>query len=250
MPLIPLQELRPGLTLAEDIESPDGHYRLCAGQELAASHLRLLRGWRVREAAVEDVPAASPGPETAALAQELPADDAADVRTRFAHVPLDEPLVAVLLAQAQARADRSPGPARRLPARCESARKNPPTAGQLIDGDPILVSLPEVFMRIREVVSDPASNVEEVTAVIGKDPSLTANCSNSSTVPFTPAPCGSRAACRRAGSTPCPGRCCCLASTNCPPWPWASPCCRFSRTFRPSASTCASSGVIAWPWGS
>ena len=29
-------------------------------------------------------------------------------------------------------------------------------------------------MRIREVVSDPASTVEEVTAVIGKDPSLTA----------------------------------------------------------------------------
>jgi len=174
MPWIPLQELRPGLTLAEDIESPTGRYRLCAGQELSASHLRLLRGWRVPGAAVEEVPAASPGPETAAPAQELMADDAADVRARFAHAPLDEPLVAVLFDQAQARADRSPGPVKRLPARCESARKNPPTAEQLIDGDPILVSLPEVFMRIREVVSDPASTVEEVTAVIGKDPSLTA----------------------------------------------------------------------------
>ena len=85
MPWIPLQELRPGLTLAEDIESPTGRYRLCAGQELSASHLRLLRGWRVPGAAVEEVPAASPGPETAAPAQELMADDAADVRARFAH---------------------------------------------------------------------------------------------------------------------------------------------------------------------
>ena len=65
---------------------------------------------------------------------------------------MDEPLVAVLFDQAQARADRSPGPVKRLPARCESARKNPPTAEQLIDGDPILVSLPEVFM-VRQAIS-------------------------------------------------------------------------------------------------
>ena len=50
------------------------------------------------------------------------------------------------------------------------ARRPGPTPEQILASDPVLVSLPEVFMRIREVLSDPASTVEEAAAVIGKDP--------------------------------------------------------------------------------
>lgn len=174
MPLIPLQELRPGMTLAEDVESPDGRYRLSVGQELAALHIRLLRGWRVREVAVRDVEA---GPSPAGTVDPSRGEDPsveAFVRARFALVPLDEPLVALLLEQSLARAAQKPNRPGRLPVSPGRDRKTPPSAEQILNDDPILVSLPEVFMRIREVVSDPASTVEEVTAVIGKDPSLTA----------------------------------------------------------------------------
>jgi putative nucleotidyltransferase with HDIG domain len=170
MPLIPLLELRPGLVLAEEVESPDGRYRLLAGQVLTAAHIRLLRGWHAREIAIRPPAPAKDG----LLAEEPGLTVEAAIRTRFAQVPLDEPVVAVLFEQALSRADPVPTRPGRLPTPRARQRKTLPTAEQILSEDPVLVCLPEVFMRIREVVSDPTSTVEEATAVIGKDPSLTA----------------------------------------------------------------------------
>ncbi|MEL7638687.1 MAG: HDOD domain-containing protein [Solidesulfovibrio sp.] len=167
MSRIPLSQARPGMVLAESAESPDGKYGLSAGLALAEAHLRVLRGWRIRE--IEVVAALEAAP---ALDEKAP--DAA-VLERFAHLPPKEPVVAALLRLALARAAEQPAPARcRIPAN----RPLPPEAAlspeRILANDPVLVSLPEVFMRIREVLSDPDSTVEEAAAVIGKDPSLTA----------------------------------------------------------------------------
>jgi putative nucleotidyltransferase with HDIG domain len=170
MPTIPLPQLRPGMVLAAGVESPDGKYHIPAGQELTPAHVRLFRGWRLREV---DVALAQPPVPPAAKEQPLSPEEA--TKARFAHLPLTDPVPAALLEMALARTEAL-RPARpvRLPAPRTHASGDVPTVEQLLSSDPMLVSLPEVFMRIREVVSDPGSTVEEATAVIGKDPSLTA----------------------------------------------------------------------------
>jgi putative nucleotidyltransferase with HDIG domain len=157
------------MILAADAESPDGNFRFNAGLELTDAHLRVLRGWHIRE-----IDVAADGASDGVPAERTP-DAAAAVLARFAHLPGQEPVVAALRGLALERIDRFPPPGR---CRVPESRELPPaptrTAERILANDPVLVSLPEVFMRIREVLSDPDSTVEEAAAVIGKDPSLTA----------------------------------------------------------------------------
>lgn len=152
------------MVLATGLASPDGASSLPAGTVLTPDRLRLVLGWRLREIDVRD----------ATAAQASPTGDAA-LRVLFALQPLDEPIPAALFALAGERADAL---AASRPARLCTPRRPPtatvPTPEDILANDPVLVSLPEIFMRIREVVSDPSSTVEEATAVISKDPSLTA----------------------------------------------------------------------------
>ncbi|UJX39525.1 HDOD domain-containing protein [Desulfovibrio sp. JY] len=170
MPLRSLADLQPGMVLAADAESPDGNHRLTGGTSLTETHIRMLRGWHLREIEVE-----APPPPQDAPTDDAPEDAAQAVLSRFVHLPGDNPFVIELRRQALARADT-----RVPPKACRPARRKPdapagvPAPEKILTGDPVLVSLPEVFMRIREVLSDPSSTIEEAAAVIGKDPSLTA----------------------------------------------------------------------------
>ena len=161
------------MVLAAEIESPDGRYRLPAGTPLAESHLKWLRGWHIREIEATPESAAQVQPAEAAPLPAATPEEA--VRQRFAPLAAEDPVVAVLTELALARAETL---AAVRPARPPAAgRQKPvdaPTPEAILASDPVLVSLPEVFMRIREVLSDPNSTVEEASAVIGKDPSLTA----------------------------------------------------------------------------
>ena len=65
MPTIPFAQIRAGMVLAAEIESPDGRYRLPAGTVLAESHLKWLRGWRIREIEATAESAARATPEEA-----------------------------------------------------------------------------------------------------------------------------------------------------------------------------------------
>ncbi len=175
MARILLGELRPGMILAAEAKSPDGKYRLPAGLELTAAHARLLRGWHVRDIEVRPAGADAPGgvPDEPAP---MPAGDQDEgIAAAFRDLPADEPVVAALAALADARAEAltASRPARR-PSGRGKAPPAVPSPERILASDPVLVSLPEVFMRIREVLGDPSSTVEEAAAVIGKDPSLTA----------------------------------------------------------------------------
>ncbi|MYL84522.1 HDOD domain-containing protein [Desulfovibrio aerotolerans] len=160
------------MVLAAEIESPDGRYRLPAGTVLAESHLKWLRGWHIRE--IEATPESTAQPQDVA-ASEPAATPEETIRQRFAPLAPEEPIVITLTELALARAETLAAvrPAR-PPAAGRQKLADVPTPEAILASDPVLVSLPEVFMRIREVLSDPNSTVEEASAVIGKDPSLTA----------------------------------------------------------------------------
>jgi len=172
MPTIPFANIRAGMVLAAEIESPDGRYRLPAGTVLAESHLKWLRGWRIR-----DIEATAES--TAKATADTPAEPAGSpeeaARRRLAHLPTDMPLAAALVELALARAEALAASRPTRPPACgREGLDKVPTPEAILAADPVLVSLPEVFMRIREVLSDPGSTVEEAAAVISKDPSLTA----------------------------------------------------------------------------
>lgn len=172
MPTIPFANIRAGMVLAAEIESPDGRYRLPAGTVLAESHLKWLRGWRIRDIEATAESAAKTTPETPATPAGSPEEAA---RRRLAHLPADAPLAAALAELALARAEALAASRPTRPPACgREGIGKVPTPEAILASDPVLVSLPEVFMRIREVLSDPASTVEEAAAVISKDPSLTA----------------------------------------------------------------------------
>ena len=160
------------MTLAAEIESPDSRYRLPAGTILAESHLKWLRGWRIRE--IEATPESCAQPEAVAASAPTATPEEA-VRQRFAPLEAEDPIVAALTRLALARAESLDAVRpTRPPAAGRQKLVDAPTPEAILASDPVLVSLPEVFMRIREVLSDPNSTVEEASAVIGKDPSLTA----------------------------------------------------------------------------
>lgn len=161
------------MVLASEAESPDGRFRLPADTEITEAHTRVLRGWRIREVDVTSLDLLPPATQPASA--DAPQSPQEAIEAKFAHLATDEPMVVLLERLAVARAELLAGSWPRRPGTCRpEAKPAIPTPEAILASDPILVSLPEVFMRIREVLSDPSSTVEEAAAIISKDPSLTA----------------------------------------------------------------------------
>jgi len=49
-----------------------------------------------------------------------------------------------------------------------------PSAKELVDGCDTLVSLPEIYLRVREVIDDPDSSMDDLANALSLDPSMTA----------------------------------------------------------------------------
>jgi len=141
--------------------------------------------------AAPDAPAAgAEGPPASAArpCPDKPAEDLAAVREallpRFAHADLRAPAMAALFALCLPRAARilgRRGPGSLLPAGPLPPEQLPPAPGspapepmELIESDPKLTSLPDVFVRINEVLNDPNSTAKAAAEAIGKDTGLSA----------------------------------------------------------------------------
>ncbi len=104
---------------------------------------------------------------------------------RFRHVDLNQEVAGVLfklcvarLAKRMAKNSASgcdPLPPPAVPAREPVAHEGPiPAPEDVLREDPQLVSLPEVFVRINEVLKNPNKSMDEAADVISMDPSLSA----------------------------------------------------------------------------
>lgn len=176
------------MLLAEPLCRQDGALLLPRHTVLTERHLEQFPVWGVSEAVIHDNTTpdapepedlASPEPEAEALdcdrAREL-------LRPRFALADLSAPPMAALFELAVPRAAEllarrgpdalilpGPTPEDELPPVPDVA---PPGPMALIESDPKLTSLPDVFVRINEVLNDANSTAREAAEAIGKDTSL------------------------------------------------------------------------------
>jgi putative nucleotidyltransferase with HDIG domain len=183
-----LDTLKPGLVLAEDVVRLDGTMLLPRGTPLTERHIGLLASWPVAGGAVWVV---DPEQETPAGPPCLPEPEPLDLTEaaralapRFVHCDREQPGQAALFSLALAPGARllaARGPhALDLPGPVDPESLPPlpqtPAPGPMaiIESDPKLTSLPDVFVRISEVLNDPNSTAKESAEAIGKDTSLSA----------------------------------------------------------------------------
>jgi HD-like signal output (HDOD) protein len=183
------EELVPGMVLAEAVLREDGVLLLPEATALTARHLTLFVSWGVEWAVVregqdpaDDANGAPVSVLEEVLAPEQLREAAEAIRPRFVHADLEQPGMAAIFdlsttwaARVMARRGRAavalpgPVPAGSLPPPPETPAPGPMA---LIESDPKLTSLPDVFVRISEVLGDPLSTAKEAAEAIGMDTSL------------------------------------------------------------------------------
>jgi putative nucleotidyltransferase with HDIG domain len=178
-------ELAPGMELAEPVLREDGVLLLPEATVLSARHLALFPSWGVRRAVVlaesQEARAAAPPPREEFSCEQM-REAAEAIRPRFVHTDLTAPPMAAVFelsapfaARVLARRGRA---ALELPAAVPADSLPPlpdgppPGPMALIESDPKLTSLPDVFVRISEVLGDPLSTSQEAAEAIGMDTSL------------------------------------------------------------------------------
>lgn len=183
MARINVEDLLPGMTLASDLYGPNGRFLLPRGTVLSERHLRVSKMWGVAEADIDDLRAEEAqasqerrfSPDILALARRI-------AEERFQRCDDSQELIrelkrlCVLAAARRLSAGQSvphgnaqetvasPDPPPRLPCRPQD----------ILSVDVQLASLPDIFVRINEVLNNPRSSVAHVADAIGKDQSLSA----------------------------------------------------------------------------
>ncbi len=171
------------MVLAEDVRRPDGALVVPRGTVVSARHLSLFDTHHVTSVVVR-LPPGQAREDTAPPLDPLVLEAARDhVRTRFAHAGPRHPALGELMALCVPRAARDmvrkktafPDPPPPPPPGVDDpALPAPPAIADIIAADPALVSLPNVFARICEVLNNPVSTAQEAAKVIGMDQSLSA----------------------------------------------------------------------------
>lgn len=184
-------ELLAGMILAEDVVTSGGRFLMPQGTVLDAGHLKSLLAWGLSEVAVRDPvvppidPPASPerAPAQAGDGERPDVTEAATalVRHRLCRCDAGHEAIRLLHRLAVVReAERlafqgGPGPDAATnaarPAASEPALP-PLTPETILRDEPQLVSPPEVYLRISEVLRDPKSTLDDAAEAIRHDPSL------------------------------------------------------------------------------
>lgn len=189
MAIINVDELQIGMVLAEDIKSPQGRMLLPKGTELSHKHLNIFKIWGVTEADIEGVDAESV--ESKAMNEldpELLLHCKRLLAPRFAHVDTQNPVMRELARLAVLRLAKrltpvfavdpqvcANYPQDKASARSEGGKALPPLdLHKLLTAEARLASLPDIFIRIVEVINSPRSSASHIAEVISNDVSLSA----------------------------------------------------------------------------
>jgi hypothetical protein len=181
---ISVSQIEPGMVLAEDVSRAGGALLAARGTVLTRRHAGLFRLHHVPSVLIE-VSGAGPGEQPEEALDPLVMEAAKDyLRSRVLLAGIRPPALAALfrlcqpiLARAMVRkktAFPDPPPTLSASAGPDEGEGPLPTPEDIVASDPALVSLPDVFARICEVVNNPLSTASDAAGIIGMDQSLAA----------------------------------------------------------------------------
>ncbi|EFL49856.1 metal dependent phosphohydrolase [Solidesulfovibrio fructosivorans JJ]] len=171
------------MILAEDVLTPGGRFLMPKGTTLDHGHLKSLQAWNLNAVSVADEapppPVAEGRGEGADAAEEAAV---AVVRERLCRLDREHEAGEVLWRLALERETRrrlagdaqAAGQEGAVPGRPEEVPPPLSSPETLLRDEPQLVSPPEVYLRINDVLRDPKSTVEDAAESIRHDPSLAA----------------------------------------------------------------------------
>jgi putative nucleotidyltransferase with HDIG domain len=190
MGIITLQDIKPSMTLAEDLRDRNGRFLLAKGTNLTSKHLRVLKIWGVIEADIEDATqdeidgggSLNVDPHLLEAAEDL-------IRERFSHFDLNQspnPELFRLCALRKIEKLNGSNPTctsfSHIHPEPENIDEGQPPDGSVVQEDILslihdgisLSTLPIIVMQINEVIRNPSSSTRDIANVISRDTSLTA----------------------------------------------------------------------------
>lgn len=179
---LPLDALEPGMVLAADLTGPDGKMLLPKGVTLTESHLASLRARGVvRAQVVEDGDGADSAADlNPALLEQAQTHMAANFAANDPALPVVETLfglATVHLARSLAAGNPlpvDPPPHPRAESMGDLFFRAEGGARDIVSSEVKLVSFPDIYFKIRQVLDSPTSSAAQVADVISKDTSLSA----------------------------------------------------------------------------
>lgn len=105
MPILNLDDAKPGMTLAEAVRNHQDQLLLDAGRRITEKSIRIFKSWGIRRLAVKPGPAAG-GAGKDALAAGLPPAVDEELKERFADVSADPLMAAIMQAAGRQLAAR------------------------------------------------------------------------------------------------------------------------------------------------
>ncbi|WP_237707718.1 HDOD domain-containing protein [Desulfocurvibacter africanus] len=186
MTKLSLDQLRPGMRLAADLQSDMGRFLLAKGTELDDSHMRIMRIWGVTAVEVESEEKQDQTPEAPpaalATAQEI-------MRLRLRLNDLEYPAIKELFRLCSSRLVRSinlnpnkakaflsnkpSGSSSGVLEKLEGKYRSTPEA-ILGSGDVTLASLPAFLSELVDIINNPRCSALEIARVVERDTTLTA----------------------------------------------------------------------------
>ncbi|TVM32781.1 HDOD domain-containing protein [Oceanidesulfovibrio marinus] len=186
MGMIFIDDLTPGMKLADDLRGPNGRMLLPKHTVLDESHLRIITIWGVTEANIEGYDQSTcAAASIEALDPTILAKSDRFAQRLFRFCDKNDPVVQELcrLATLRTAADLTAGKhvpdvdeVQDLPALPDSELLSPPlpeSVAQVVSQEVQLATFPDIYFQVMRVLENPNSSSAQVANVVSKDPSLT-----------------------------------------------------------------------------
>jgi HD-like signal output (HDOD) protein len=179
MGTVRINNLKPGMVLAEDVRDIKGRLLLTGGKSVGPDHIRIFKMWGITQAEITGIPGeddAAPEPAVDPRWLEIVSKETEKL---FCCTDRGHPAVQEIFTQAVnfRSTRRSVQPAPELPPQKPSSANTSQPADflqKLMANNISLPEIPSIVLELNEVIAHPFSSTHQVAQVINKSPSLTA----------------------------------------------------------------------------
>jgi HD-like signal output (HDOD) protein len=176
MALMKVENLLPGMVLADDVRDLNSRLLFAKGLKIEAQHLRVMKTWGIFDVEVEaadDTPA-----RAASVEKEMTAACSKELSARFKLLDITHPALQEILKLGIHHRLKNTGSSAPQTHSPVETRPTPGIPKDILAGlDRIEIKLPEVpslVFELNEIIADPLSSSGHIAQVVNRSPSLTA----------------------------------------------------------------------------